>query len=452
MENMDSTVLATSLPAIAADIGERPLALNLALTSYLVGLAIFIPISGWVADRYGSKRVFAWAIVVFLGGSIACALSSSLTFFVIARFVQGIGGAMMVPVGRLVLLKSVPKSQLVQALNYLTFPALLGPVMGPPLGGFITQVFNWRGIFLINVPISLLGIYLVIRYIPDIREEDLPPLDIGGFFLLALGLALTMLGLSALGGHLLPPIVTGFSIAIGAAFLFGYWRHARSAKSPVIDLAVLQYPTFRAAVVGGTLFRIGAGATPFLLPLLFQLGFGLDPLHSGLLTCTVAVGAMFMKTLTRLVLNRYGFRRVLIVNSIIASIGMALYGAFTAQTPYWIVISALIATGLSRSLQFTALGAIGFADIGKALMSQASSLQSMTLRLAQSIGVAVGAYALELSSLLQNHTHVVASDFWPAFVVSGLIALVSVLYNVALPANAGAELAGKVEKKETTVV
>ena len=185
---------------------------------------------------------------------------------------------------------------------------------------------------------------------------------------------------------------------------------------------------------------------------MFQLGFGLDPFHSGLLTCTVAVGAMFMKTLTRLVLSRYGFRRVLIVNSIIGSIGMALYGAFTAQTPHWVVISVLIATGLSRSLQFTALGAIGFADIGKALMSQASSLQSMAQRLAQSLGVAVGAYALELSSLLQNHSHVVASDFWPAFVASGLIALVSVFYNLALPVNAGAELAGKVEKKDTTVV
>ncbi len=452
MENMDSTVLATSLPAIAADIGENPLALKLALTSYLVGLAIFIPISGWVADRYGSRKIFAWAIVVFLGGSIACALSTSLTFFVIARFIQGAGGAMMVPVGRLVLLKSVPKSELVAALNYLTLPALLGPVIGPPLGGLITQYFNWRGIFLINLPISLLGIWLVLRYIPDIREDELPPLDARGFVLLGLGLALAMLGLSALGGHLLPPLVTGASIVAGAVFLYAYWRHAKRAENPVIDLAVLQYPTFRAGVVGGTLYRIGAGATPFLLPLLFQLGFGLDPFHSGLLTCTVAIGAMGMKTLTLFVLNRFGFRRVLIVNAIVAALGMMVYGLFTAETAHWLVITVLVATGLSRSLQFTALGAIGFADIGKALMSQASSLQSMTQRLAQSVGVAVGAYALEISSQLQHHSSIVAADFWPAFVVSGLIAGTSLFYNVALPKNAGAELAGKAAKKETTVL
>src|SRR5450830_115859 len=193
MENMDSTVLATSLPAIARDIGENPLALKLALTSYLVALAIFIPISGWVADRYGSRTIFAAAIVVFLAGSLLCAVSSTLTYFVVARFIQGIGGAMMVPVGRLVLLKTVPKSGLVAALNYLTIPALLGPIIGPPLGGLITQYFNWRGIFLINVPISILGLFLVLRHIPNIREDELPPLDLRGFVLLGFGLSLLML-------------------------------------------------------------------------------------------------------------------------------------------------------------------------------------------------------------------------------------------------------------------
>ena len=452
MENMDSTVLATSLPAIAADIGENPLALKLALTSYLVGLAIFIPISGWVADRYGSRKIFAWAIVVFLGGSLFCAASSTLTLFVIARFIQGIGGAMMVPVGRLVLLKTVPKSGLVAALNYLTIPALLGPIMGPPLGGLITQYFNWRGIFLINVPISVLGIYLVLRHIPNIREDDLPPLDVRGFVLLGIGLSLTMLGLSALGGHLLSPLVTGACIVLGSVLLFSYYRHAQRAANPVINLSVLKFPTFRAGVVGGSLFRIGAGAAPFLLPLMFQLGFGLDPFHSGLLTCTTAIGAMFMKTLTLRILKRYGFRQVLIVNAILSSAGVAVYGAFTAQTPHSLIIPVLILTGCLRSLQFTAVGAIGFAEIGKEMMSQASGLQSMSQRLAQSVGVAIGAYALELSSQLQHHTSVVASDFWPAFVVVGLIGGCSVFYNIALPKNAGAELAGKVENKDTTVV
>jgi EmrB/QacA subfamily drug resistance transporter len=453
MENMDSTVLATSLPAIAADIGENPLALKLALTSYLVGLAIFIPISGWVADRYGSRTIFAWAIVVFLAGSLFCAASSTLTFFVVARFIQGIGGAMMVPVGRLVLLKVVPKSGLVSALNYLTIPALLGPIIGPPLGGLITQYFNWRGIFLINAPISILGLFLVLRHIPNIREDPLPPLDLRGFVLLGFGLSLLMLGLSALGGHLLPGPIIAACIALGAMCLLQYGRHARRSAAPVIDLSLLRFATFRAGVVGGSLFRIGAGASPFLLPLLFQLGFGLDPLHSGLLTCTTAVGAMFMKTLTVLILKRYGFRQVMIVNAIVASVPLAVYGMFTAQTPHAVVIAFLILSGCLRSLQFTAVGAIGFADISNALMSQASGLQSMTQRLAQSLGVAVGAYALELSSSIQGHSSVVAADFWPAFLVVALISGASVFYNVALPRDAGAELSGKSkEHKDTTIL
>lgn len=453
MENMDSTVLATSLPAIARDIGENPLALKLALTSYLVGLAIFIPISGWVADRYGSRTIFAWAIVVFLGGSLFCAASSTLTLFVVARFIQGIGGAMMVPVGRLVLLKTVPKSGLVAALNFLTIPALLGPIIGPPLGGLITQYFNWRGIFLINVPISILGLFLVLRHIPNIREDPLPALDLRGFVVLGCGLSSLMLGLSALGGHLLPAPVVAASIVLGGGFLFVYGRHARRIANPVIDMRPFQYPTFRAGVLGGSLFRIGAGATPFLLPLMFQLGFGLDPFNSGLLTCTTAIGAMFMKTLTVLILKRFGFRQVMVINALVSSAALAVYGAFTAQTPHALIIAILILSGCLRSLQFTAVGAIGFADIGKELMSQASSLQSMTQRLAQSLGVAVGAYALELSSQLQGHPSIVASDFWPAFVVIALISGSSVFYNVAMPRDAGAELSGRnKDPRDTTIV
>lgn len=331
MENMDSTVLATSLPAIASDIGENPLALKLAFTSYLVSLAVFIPVSGWVADRYGSCTIFAAAIVVFMAGSLLCAGSSTLAAFVLARFVQGIGGAMMVPVGRLVLLKTVPKSGLVKALNYLTIPALLGPIMGPPLGGFITQYFNWRGIFLINVPISVLGLVLVLRYIPNIREAELPSLDMSGFALLGIGLSVLMLGLSALGGHLLPGAATGGCIVIGALALAAYGRHAGRVANPLIDLKLLKLATVRTGIIGGSLFRIGMGATPFLLPLMFQLGFGLDPFHSGLITCATAAGAMFMKTLTVAILKRYGFRQVLTVNALLAAAPARAYADCSPQ-------------------------------------------------------------------------------------------------------------------------
>jgi EmrB/QacA subfamily drug resistance transporter len=442
MENMDSTVLATALPAIAGDIGENPLALKLALTSYLVALAIFIPISSWVADRYGSRTIFATAIVVFMGGSILCAVSGTLPAFVLARFVQGIGGAMMVPVGRLVLLKTVPKSELIVAMNYLTIPALIGPIMGPPLGGLITQYFNWRGIFLINVPISILGLVLVLRHIPNIRESEMPKLDFRGFVLLGIGLSALMLGLSALGGHLMPGTVTAGSIAFGALFLAAYGWHAKRVSAPLLDLSLLRYPTFRAGIVGGSLFRIGIGATPFLLPLMFQLGFGLDPFHSGLLTCTTAIGAMFMKTLTVKILRKWGFRQVLTVNALIASAMAATYGLFTATTPHAVVVAVLILSGCLRSLQFTALNVITFAEIGKEAMSQASSVASMLQRLAQSLGVAVGAYALEISSAVQGHTKIVAADFWPAFVTIAIIPGVSVFWNTRLPEDAGAELSG----------
>ena len=249
MENMDSTVITTSLPAIAADIGESPLALKLALTSYLVSLAVFIPISGWVADRYGSRTVFAAAIGVFMGGSLLCAASDSLHAFVIARFLQGIGGAMMVPVGRLVLMRAVEKRDYVAALNYLTIPALLGPVIGPALGGAITLYFHWRWIFLINIPIGILGIFLVLRHIPNVREADIPRFDLRGFALSGVGLSLSMLGFSALGGHLLPMPITAACIVAGAAALFAYVRHAQRIEHPVIDLRLFRVPTFWHGVV-----------------------------------------------------------------------------------------------------------------------------------------------------------------------------------------------------------
>jgi len=320
---------------------------------------------------------------------------------------------------------------------------LIGPIMGPPLGGLITQYFNWRGIFLINLPISILGLYLVLKHIPNIKEDELPSLDVRGFLILGFALSSLMLGLSALGGHLLPGPFIAVSIALGVLGLELYRRHARSIEAPVIDLRLTRLQTFRTGIVGGSLFRIGMGATPLLMPLMFQLGFGLDPFHSGLITCCSAIGAMFMKTLTVQILRQYGFRQVLIVNGLISSAAVALYGAFTASTPYLIVVPILLVTGCLRSLHFTALNAISFAEIGKDTMSAASSIQSMSQRLAQSLGVALGAYALELSSQLQGHTSIVASDFWPAFVIVGLIAMSSVFYNTGLPPDAGAEMSGK---------
>ena len=313
MENMDSTVIATSLPAIAADIGTSPLTLKLAITSYLLSLAVFIPASGWTADRFGARMVFSVAIAVFMVGSIGCALSTSVTHFVIARILQGIGGAMMTPVGRLVLLRSIDKSALVNAMAWVTVPALIGPVIGPPLGGFITTYFSWHWIFLINIPIGLLGIFLALRYIDPIKQRGsraLRPLRAGA--------GRASASPASPSGCRSPasiccrgPSSSRWS-AIGSISMTLYVMHARRTASPVLDFSLLRLPTLRASIIGGFLFRLGIGALPFLLPLLMQVGFGLSPFQSGLVTFASAVGAMGMKTLAARIIRTFGFRNMMI--------------------------------------------------------------------------------------------------------------------------------------------
>ncbi|MGO4673720.1 MFS transporter [Bosea sp. 2YAB26] len=442
MENTDSTVIATSLPVIAQSLGEDPIALKLALTSYLVSLAVFIPISGWMADRYGARTIFRTALGVFMLGSILCAISNSLGAFVGARFVQGMGGAMMVPVGRLVILRSVEKSQLVSALAYLTVPALVGPVVGPPLGGFITTYFDWRWIFFINIPIGLIGIVLASRFFEDVREEDVAPLDLRGFMLSAFGFAALMLGLATGGRHLVPIEASiGFVIA-GLASLMTYLWHARRTAYPVLNLSLFKIPTYRIGVLGGSIFRVGIGAIPFLLPLMLQLGFGYDALHSGLITFASAAGAMIMKTLAKTILARFGFRHVLIFNALIGSAFLSASGLFTPTTPQWLMLSVLLIGGCFRSLQFTGINALSYADVSNRDMSSATSLSSVAQQLSLSLGITIGAFALEAANMLNGGKALGAHDFWPAFVLVGLISASSALWMTRLAPDAGAEVSG----------
>ena len=443
IENMDSTVLSTSLPAIAGDLATDPIALKLALTTYLLSLAVFIPVSGWVADRFGARSTFMTAIGVFLLGSIGCAASDSLGALVAGRFVQGMGGAMMVPVGRLVLLRTVPKHDLVNALSWLTIPALVGPMVGPPLGGFITTYFDWRWIFLINLPIGVLGIALAWRFIPDLRSAP-PPLDWLGFALAGGGLGAALFGFSTLGRHLVPVEIAATTLALGVAGLIGYVWHARRHPQPLLDLNLFRLATYRAGVVGGLLFRIGIGATPFLLPLMLQLGFGLSPVQSGLLTFVSAMGAIFMKTLAARILRRYGFRRVLFWNALAASAMLCGFGLFRPATPHLFIIGVLLVSGCLRSLQFTSLNAITFAEIDSPRMGQASSLSGMMQQLALSLGVAIGGYLLELLGVLAGREATDVHNFYWAFLGVGLVAASSAWWMWRLPRHAGAEMAGRV--------
>ena len=444
IENMDSTAITTSLPMIAEDLGVEAVALKLALTTYMLALAVFIPISGWVADRFGAKPTFMAAIGVFLLGSVGCAASDSLGMLVAARFLQGMGGAMMVPVGRLVLLRTVPKAQLVQALSWLTIPALLGPMLGPPLGGLITTYSNWRYIFLINIPMGLLGIALAWRFIPMLRGEA-RPLDWLGFLLSGSGLALTMFGFASMGRHLISTPAALACLLAGVVVLTFYVLHSRRHPHPLIDLDLMKLPTFRIGVIGGSLFRIGIGATPFLLPLMLQLGFGLNPLQSGLITFTSAAGAMFMKTLAARILRRFGFRRVLVTNALVASLLLCGFGLFRADTPYPLIIGVLLVSGCFRSLQFTSLNAIVYAEVDNARMAQASGLAAMAQQVSLALGITIGGYALTVASVATAQPLEAVINFTFAFLTVGLISGSSVWMMLRLAPDAGAEMSGKAQ-------
>jgi EmrB/QacA subfamily drug resistance transporter len=443
MENMDSTVIATSLPAIAADIGTSPLTLKLAITSYLLSLAVFIPASGWTADRFGARLVFSLAVAVFMAGSIGCALSTSVTDFVIARILQGMGGAMMTPVGRLVLLRTIDKSALVNAMAWVTVPALVGPVIGPPLGGFITTYFSWHWIFLINIPIGLLGIFMALRYIDPIKSENHERFDLYGMVLAGIGLAGIAFGLSVAGLDLLPWSIVAALVGIGSISMTIYVIHARRTGSPVLDFALLRLPTMRASIVGGFLFRLGIGALPFLLPLLMQVGFGLSPFRSGLVTFASAVGAMGMKTLAARIIRTFGFRNLMTINAVVSSLFLGACALFTVGTPLLLIMIILVVGGFFRSLQFTAINTVAYAEVEAAQMSRATTLVSVNQQLAISAGVAVGAFSVESTQLMRHVQTLSADDFAPAFVVVSIISAVSAWFFWQMPDDAGHEISGR---------
>ena len=445
MENMDATVITTALPAIADDLKVDPISLKLALTAYLLSLAVFIPISGWMADRFGARTIFRAAIVVFTIGSAACGFAQGLEDLVAYRIIQGLGGAMMVPVGRLVILRTVPKHELVSALTWLVLPALIGPMLGPPLGGFITTYFHWRWIFWINIPIGLLGLALASRYIENIREEKMPKLDRRGFVLSGIGLTGLAFGLTTFGQSLLHPAISITLLLTGALFTWAFVRHARGIRNPLMNIKLLKLQTFRASVVGGYLFRIGIGAMAFLMPLQFQLGFGMTPFESGALTFWGAVGAMALRPTVPVILRRFGFRRVLLINVLIASFFIAAPSFFTAATPHAVIGAVIFVGGFFRALQFSTVNSLAFADLENRQMSQATSITSVAQQLALATGVAVAAFVLDMTRYARGDFVLMADDFGPAFVAVAVVAALSAFMFIGLPKNAGAALTAREE-------
>jgi len=443
MQNLDSTIIATALPAIGRSIGESPLRLNVAITCYLLSLAVFIPISGWTADRFGARRVFSAAIVVFTLGSIGCGLSQSLWMLVAARIVQGMGGAMMVPVGRLVLLKTVPRSELVRAMSYVSVPALVGPVIGPPLGGFIVTYGSWPWIFFINIPIGLIGIILVRLFIEDIRERTIRQFDLPGFLLTGIGLASLAFGFEMSGRGELPLPLVGGLIAAGAVCMALYMRHAKTVEHPIIDLSLLAIPTYRVTTIGGFIFRMGLGALPFLMPLMLQVGFGLDPLSSGLITFASAAGAMSNKLLVSAIIRTLGFRSVLVANTVVSAGFLFCYSFFRPSTPHAVIFLALLAGGFFRSLQMTSINTLNYADVPSSMLSRATSLTSMAQQLSQSVGVGTGALVLYVMLAVHGSAVSSAADFSVALMIVGMISLMAVPFFLKMAPDAGAAVSGR---------
>lgn len=442
LENMDSTVLATSLPAIAIDLGIDPIVLKLAFTSYLLSLAVFIPISGWMAERFGARHIFRAAIAVFTLASLACAFTTTLPGFIAARFVQGMGGAMMVPVGRFVLVRAVPKSELVQALSYLTLPALIGPVIGPLIGGFLTTYFHWRWIFFINLPMGILGMVLATRFVPDVKGDQRAPLDGIGFILSGLGLSSLVFGLTILGRDLLPLAAAPGLILFGLICLGLYVLHAKRFDHPILKLSLLSLPTFRTSVMGGFFFRAGIGSNPFLLPLMLQIGFGLSAFQSGSLTFASSAGALIMKFTAPSILKRFGFRQILIVNGLISAGFFGAIAVFSAATPHYLILAVLLTGGFFRSLQFTCLNAIAYAEVEQNDLSRASSFASVVQQISGSMGVAFAAIILESLQFIRGDLTLQPDDFRIAFAIVAVLVASSVLFHRRLDAKAGADVSG----------
>ncbi|MDR9785102.1 MFS transporter [Rhizobium redzepovicii] len=439
MEQMDSTVIATSLPAIAADIGTSPIALKLAVTSYLVALAIFIPISGWMSDRFGARNIFRMAIFVFMIGSVACAFSNSIAAFVVARLIQGAGGSMMTPVSRLLLVRGTPRHELVDAMAWLTIPALIGPIMGPPIGGFLTTYLTWHWIFWINVPIGVLGIILVTRFLPAVEPRSPRPMDFPGFFLCGIGFSGFVFGLSVISLPAVPVIYGYVTVAVGILAGLLYLLHARRAPYPLLDPKMFRYPMFRAAILGASNFRMGLGALPFLMPLMLQLGFGLTPLQSGSVTFVSALGSMGSKFAASRTFNAFGFRTVISITTLLAAIFLGINGLFTRETPLPLIMACLLIGGLFRSMAFSGVNAMAFGDVGEADSSQATAINAVAQRISMAMGVAIAGGILEISSSLHGG-RLLVSDFHTAFFSVSAISALACITFLRLPRNAGAEL------------
>jgi EmrB/QacA subfamily drug resistance transporter len=441
MENLDGTVIATALPQMGLSFGTSAVDLHIGMTAYLLTLAVFIPVSGWIADRFGARNIFATAVATFTLASVLCGLSNGLTSFTAARVLQGLGGAMMVPVGRLVVLRAAEKRDLMRAIAYITWPGLAAPVIGPPLGGLLTHYFTWRWIFFLNVPLGLLGIALTLVLIPRSRTTAPVPLDLRGFLLAGASCAGLLYGLDLAGKAGADRRVIAVLLAAALAGALAI-RHMRTARHPLFDFATLKFSSFAVTIWGGSLFRTAISAAPFLLPLMFQISFGLDPFQAGLLVLAVFAGNISMKIGALQIIKRFGFKNVLLVNGIFVAATLAACALLTPHTPTVLTAALLFATGLCRSMQFSALMTLGFVDMPADKMSSANSLQATVAQLNAGFGVALGALVLQAAAAMHGSAAPKLVDFHIAFLVLAAVVLVGLIDCIRLAADVGNAVSG----------
>lgn len=446
MEFLDGTVIATALPDMARSFGVQAVDLNIGISAYLITLAVLIPASGWIADRFGARKVFTLALAIFTLASVLCGLANTVDQFVAMRVLQGMGGALMVPVGRLAVLRTTPKHLLITAIATLTWPALVAPIIGPPLGGFITSYANWRWIFFINVPLGLIAIVLALRIIPDIYEETRRPFDIPGFIATSVAMVSLVYAMESMGAQQMNTGLTVALLAIGGVTLTYALRHFRRAPWPMIRLDALQVPTFRVTMYGGSLFRASISAVPFLLPLMFQVGFGMDAFHSGLLVLAVFVGNLTIKPATTPLIRTLGFKKLLLINGALNVLALLACAFLTPDTPVWVIMLVLYLGGVFRSIQFTAISTLAFADVPSPQMSYANTLFSTATQLAVGLGITLGAIGIRIGEVFSGMLGMATLpgiSFRLAFVAIALVCLLGMVDTLRLVKDAGSAVSKK---------
>ena len=452
MENLDATIVNTAVPTMSLSLGVEPLSLKAVLTSYTLSLAVFIPISGWMADRYGTCRIFRLAVMLFFLGSLFCGLAPNVPLLVGSRILQGIGGAMMTPVGRLALIRSFPRSEMLRVMNFVVIPAMIGPLIGPFVGGVIVHLVSWRVIFFLNLPLALFGLWMIRRYMPDFRDENVPPLDRTGFVLFGSGIALLSYVLEVFGEHTLPVQDIVIMLVVATGLLATYAWHAQRDEAPVLELSLFRVRSFRHSVAGGFVTRLGIGGMPFLLPLLYQIGLGYPAWQAGLLTMPQALAAMGMKVISRPLLARFGHRTILISNTVLLGLTMTAFTQIGPGSPIWHILAISFSQGFFASLQFTSMNSLVYADISDRDASKAGSIASTAQQLSLSFGVATGSLvtAWFLGHVNQHDPAQTIPALHKAFIALGGITIVSSLTFWGLHPNDGNNVSHRRPREEET--